>query len=419
MPPDPALFCERRSVRGYNSPRRAAVFCCHGQVAGDNGCVAKGPGDGDSVGDDLEVIKLVPDERKSTARKPEPRDKDRRLRRRRLLVLAIAAVVVAIAGVSVVVTRDDGDAEAGPANRGTSSASRTAPDVVSTSTTIPREVRLPPTTAGDASTTAPLLPEGAPSTPPVGELVASIAHPSFEDGVYLLYADGRLITWARQAGVGQAGVGGGFVEQRLTPEGVERVRSEFIASGQFAPNPPPGTVGDCSAGGVCVRGDDGRLHRVFLTGQVSAAEARLVSFLRTLDGSLPKTEWAAPRIRAYVASRFNVCVGTYADLPDRAIPVQIDLATVWPAFPTGAAELFGSREPIGGPPGPAPCFEVTLDEARALADVFLSSTGGGTHAYSGIVIRNAELATIQSDVSEGIVAFIQFQPLLPDGEPAQ
>jgi hypothetical protein len=252
--------------------------------------MAKGPRDGDSVSDDLEVIELVTDERNSTAHKPEPEagDKDRRPRRRRLLVLAIAAVVVAIAGVSVAVSRDDGDAEAGRANRGTSSASRTAPDVLSTSTTIPPEERLPPTTAGDASTTAPLLPEGAPSTPPVGELVASIAHPSFEDGVYLLYADGRLITWARQAGVGQAGVGGGFVEQRLTPEGVERVRSEFIASGQFAPNPPPGTVGDCSAGGVCVRGDDGRLHRVFLTGEVPAAEHGLSPFSGRSMGRCPR-----------------------------------------------------------------------------------------------------------------------------------
>ena len=31
------------------------------------------------------------------------------------------------------------------------------------------------------------------------------------------------------------------------------------------------------------------------------------------------------------------------------------------------------------------------------------------------MIRNAELDAIQSDVSEGIIAFITFQPLLPDG----
>ena len=53
---------------------------------------------------------------------------------------------------------------------------------------------------------------------------------------------------------------------------------------------------------------------------------------------------------------------------------------------------------------PTPCshfFETTLDEARTLADVFLSPTGGGTHQYSGIVIRNPEFDAIQPDASKG------------------
>ena len=310
-------------------------------------------------------------------------------------MLAIAAVVVAIAGVSVVVSRDDGDAEAGPANRGTSNASRTAPDVVPSSTTIPPGERLPPTTAGDASTTAPLLPEGAPSTPHIGELVASAwpgqGPPGFSSG-YSLYADGRLIRWS------EAASGGGFVEQRLTPEGVERVRSQFLASGLFDPTQPGPPLG--CAGPFCVRGDDGRL----LSAPQSAAGAeQLVSYLSTLDSSLPKTEWAARRIRTYVASRFSVCVGTYANVPDRAIPVQIDLSTVLPALPTEAAELLRAaleRQGAAIPEGPF-CFETTLEEARTLADVFLSPTGGGTHAYSGIVIRNAELDAIQSAGARG------------------
>lgn len=368
--------------------------------------MANGPRDRESVGDELELIEFVTDEGISTARRPEPEagDKDGPPRRRHLLVLAIAAVVVAIAGVFVVVFREDGDGEAGRGTRDTSNASRTAPDVVPGPTTIPPEERPPATTPGDASTTAPLLPEGAPSTPHIGELVASVTN--FDgSAAYYLYADGRLIWWSEQAGVG-----GGFVEQRLTPEGIERVRSEFLAAALFDPNSPPGNVADCEAV-ACVRGHDGRL----LTARETATEsARLVSYLRTLDASLPETEWAAPRIRTYVPARIAVCLQTFVNVPDRVVPVPLDLSILVPAFPARAAELLGGRERIGGRPNPDPaCFEVTLDEARTLADEFLSPAGGGSHQYSGLVIRSPLLDAIQPDTPEGIVAYIRFNTLLP------
>jgi len=383
--------------------------------------VVKGSRDREPVGDDLEVIELAADEGTTPRRGPSVKSMTRmgRRARRGLFLLAIAAAVVA--GAWVVVSLDEGDSQSEPGRRGMSNSSSTVRSVVPGSTVIPLEDRPPVTSPGDGSTTAPLLPEGAPSTPHAGELVASVANPP--DGLYYLYADGRLI-WSPR----QAEVWGGMVEQRLTREGVERVRSEFLAAGRFSPDPPLlGSDAECPGGGACVRGDDGRLLMLLGPGSpvspashVSPAPARLVSYLRTLDSSLPKTEWATPRVRPYVASRFNVCLGTYANLPDRAIPVQIDLATVLPALPPAAEWLFGSREAHGdGVEGSCShLFETTLEEARALADVFLSSTGGGTHEYSGIVIRNAELATIQSDVSEGIVVYVSFQPLLPNGTQA-
>ena len=378
----------------------------------------------ESVRDDLDVIDLLKEEGLWTARgsEPEAGDGDPPPRRRRLLVLAIAALLVAITGVSVGVSRDDGEGEGGvgiaseerdansePGSRVMSSArTQPVPDVVPATTTIPLEPRPPPTTPGDASTTAPLLPEGAPSTPHIGELVVSAwpgPGPSGFSSGYNLYADGRLI-WLSEGGSGE------FVEQRLTPEGVERVRSEFLASGLFDPT-LPGLLLSCAAP-LCVRGDDGRL----LSAPQSAGAEHLFSYLGTLDASLPKTEWATPRIKTYVASRFNVCLGTYANVPDRAIPVQIDLSAVLPALPTDAAELFDSREAQRGGPGPSAfCIETTLEEARALADLFLSPTGGGTHEYNGIVVRNAELAAIPSDVSQGVIPYITFQPLLPDAAP--
>jgi hypothetical protein len=192
------------------------------------------------------------------------------------------------------------------------------------------------------------------------------------------------------------------------------VRSTFLSSGLFNPDQLPGDVPYCT-GPACVRGDDGRLLSAPESGPESATEAaRLHTYLMTLDSSLPETEWAAPRIRTYVAPRIQVCLGTYLNLPDRAVPVPSDLSILLPAFPTRAAELLSDREP-SGPSGPAPCFEVTLEDARTLADEFLSPAGRGSHEYSGIVIRNPQLDAIPP---VGIVAYINFQPLLPDGSPA-
>ncbi len=100
-------------------------------------------------------------------------------------------------------------------------------------------------------------------------------------------------------------------------------------------------------------------------------------------------------------------------------PSPLDLSILVPTFPARAAELLGGHEPIGTRPNPDPaCFEMTLDEARTLADEFLSPAGGGSHQYSGIVIRNRQLAAIQTSATQGIVAYVRFNALLPHRESA-
>ena len=54
-------------------------------------------------------------------------------------------------------------------------------------------------------------------------------------GAWYLYADGRLI-WIVDY---PPSPDFSFVEQRLTPEGVERVRSEFLSTGLFDPPSRP------------------------------------------------------------------------------------------------------------------------------------------------------------------------------------
>ena len=55
-----------------------------------------------------------------------------------------------------------------------------------------------------------------------------------------VYADGRLITWGGPDRPGSANpLSTGYLEQRLTPEGVELLRSEILSTGEFGYEPPP------------------------------------------------------------------------------------------------------------------------------------------------------------------------------------
>src|SRR3990170_4409003 len=83
-----------------------------------------------------------------------------------------------------------------------------------------------------------LPPEGAtPSTPKHGQLVVSLDGRSTTEErrtrIYV-YADGRVI-WDQEGDLpyGANPVTTGFLEQRLTPEGLDRLRSEIVSTGLF------------------------------------------------------------------------------------------------------------------------------------------------------------------------------------------
>jgi hypothetical protein len=332
--------------------------------------------------------------------------------RRRALVAAgaVAAAVLLIAATALL-QRDD-SAQREPAGPGPTS---TIPTPGTTGE------RPPDTEPGDASTEGPLLPAGAPSTPYTGELVASAGQVNAPGAIhsYRVYADGRLIS-----STGSAGENGyGYVEQRLTPEGVERVRSVFLSSGLFdnAPRPwgePCDPLGIDTVPQVCVRGDDGQLRIAWGS---KREVARLLSYLMTLDLSLPENEWADPHVRPYVASRIRTCLGTYVDIPNQVVLVPHDLSILMAAFPQRVVDVLRGNKTGSGDDPPfedLTCFDVTLDEARTLVDEFLSPSGRGSHEYWGIVVSNPKFNAVKPDATPGIVAFFNFQELLPDGVPA-
>ncbi len=219
-----------------------------------------------------------------------------------------------------------------------------------------------------------LPPEGAAaSTPERGELVASMwehigAPGSFGNGWLYVYADGRLI-WERL----DPEPTGGWLEQRLTSEGVEVIRSEIIATGLFDPDQPPpepntGFPRGVNGGFVQVRSGDRLVY-------VNRVVPDLFERLAELWVWLPDSAWEDTMPRPYVPSRYAVCVhsGGYvaptdvsehlAELPAAAQDLlagaprlhMASLADVDPAAFAGAAE---SAEY---------CFDITTEEARTLA----------------------------------------------------
>jgi hypothetical protein len=173
-----------------------------------------------------------------------------------------------------------------------------------------------------------LPPAGAtPSAPERGELVLGLGfgHTSGDAGRFSLhvYADGRVI-WGWIGGPpgtpNQHSTG--LIEQRLTPEGVELVRSEVLSTGLFDHDRDLVEAPGLYYGGVEVSAGDRLVHLTwgdagFQQGsepiattptpeQVRALE-QLDARLEDLTSWLPARAWEDPEVRAYVPSRYSVC----------------------------------------------------------------------------------------------------------------
>ncbi|MET0727599.1 MAG: hypothetical protein ABWZ76_04800 [Acidimicrobiales bacterium] len=268
------------------------------------------------------------------ALEPEPGP---RAKRRWSLVAAAAVAVLAIAAcVLVVASRHD-----------------------TTRTELPVGPSPTPTTAPSALTGnvgfVGVPPEGAtPSTPPTGELVAAwYVHPavgSIFPGARQVYADGRVLSF-------QVSRVSGWLEQRLTPEGVELVRSEIVSSR------PDADVDPSTARGIIRVRKGGRLVLV-------RVGDRMLLRLAALETWLPPRVWEDRDATAYIPSTYAVCVGragSWEALPDPVQAVSL--------FPAPLPQLSGSPsfndDPGGGlPPSDLDCWNVTTEQAREVAAAF-------------------------------------------------
>jgi hypothetical protein len=275
-----------------------------------------------------------------------------------------------------------------------------------------------------------LPPVGAtPSIPESGELV--VAWSGMSEAIprnYVrtwLYADGRMI-WERRAWhedptaerprEGANELVSGYLEQRLTPEGVELVRSEV--AGLFersralletfpADDPWPGSrsrralfvpeISDVSAHGAIEVADGDRLLRLhwrqfgsnaqddawaldhfegaMATPEQLSALRRVDAFLTDPASVLPPSAWAVRKVRAYVPSHYEVCIGTSPPkdasqllslLPPRAADLLSDKSLT-----SSEGDLIEARE--GGRTvvvgrSVTYCSKLKTEEAREVAD---------------------------------------------------
>jgi hypothetical protein len=302
-----------------------------------------------------------------------------------------------------------------------------------------------------------LPPVGAtPSAPESGELVlqwygnsASHAWPEWRGGDVRpyagawVYADGRMIWWRdRQVPEGANELTTGYLEQRLTPEGVELLRSEVVGlldhSRALLETVPPdddpyprAPVGlylfvprDYGShwGSVKVRDGD-QLVRLYWSSveakgsphEGTIATPEQLSALRRIDALLtdptsvlPSSAWAVREVRAYVPSHYAVCIMSFVPPKDASYLLSL--------LPTQAADVLrDNRTRVDGLPehvralGVPFCSKLTTEEAREVADAVSGLERDQTFRPYSLVYRVAEGA------HDGEETTISFDPYFPDG----
>ena len=204
-----------------------------------------------------------------------------------------------------------------------------------------------------------LPPVGAtPSTPESGVLEMYYwLHGVPGGGKNWVYADGRLI---RLSGRANGRPRRGFIEQRLTREGVKLLRSEIVSAGGFGhAQPPPGSTSLNETFGpdyIQVRKGD-RLVPLRWASDLKHLEARLAD----PESWLPASAWKQRKIRAYVPSRFDVCAGAVVvsdlDKPRQGRVVPMGPARIVALLPAAAQIVLRGRDwrtEVSRGPGVAP-----------------------------------------------------------------
>jgi len=231
-------------------------------------------------------------------------------------------------------------------------------------------------------------PGSTPSSPTTGQLVLhfGFAHTAGDPGTFRLnlYEDGRLI-WNRLGdGRTRTAKPTGWIEQRLTAEGVDLIRSEVLSTGLFDQDLHFSGGEGLFSGAVEIYDGD---HRVVVTWgdigdlrpddvETAAPTPEQVTSLKRLDARLlntaawlPASAWEDQELLPFVPARFAVCYDTVWD-------IGLERVLAW--FPPRAEDLLRSGGRTyeafrGGADSPGGidiwCSHVTTEQARSLARI--------------------------------------------------
>jgi hypothetical protein len=317
----------------------------------------------------------------------------------RVVAAAAIAVVLVTGGVVLALSRDD------TANVVVPAGSAPAPAGPDGEATLDPPAPRPPLPDGLTG----LPPEGAPpSTPATGQLVAPLPIPIW------VYEDGRVISarWTTHRSWT------GFLEQRLTPEGVELVRAEILAL-----EPLDNCLGGLGNYGYV----DGSRDLCESPGGPTSLYVQHPQYQRLSElqygapSWLPASAWADPEPKPFVPSTYQITISTISDFPAQPWRApSIDSTAMLAALPPVAAGQLTSAAPCPDhffkhSTGQASvCFTVTTEAAQH----FGTAVGVTEGRTSWITLGGPPVAGDGGNPA-GVFAryLIQFDPYLPHQAP--
>ena len=278
------------------------------------------------------------------------------------------------------------------------------------------------------------------STPKRGDLVLSAYGVTGRSrNKVWVYRDGRVI-WQREYPPGRRerpesanAHSSGLLEQRLTPRGVELLRSEILSTGLFGRDRELSMARPVPFFNYIHVRNGGRLVRVtwhqhppyrrladspypLATREQATALQRLIARVTEPESWLPASAWRDQQVRAYVPARFELWYGAW--------PLDVRFSDILKPLPVSARELLRTKRPrrvagrVGSPtnlvPAYAYVFRVTTEEARSLRRALVAAGLDVDWRIDDVAL--AYRAEVRHPNAGAIT--ITFVPILPHGGPA-